>query len=160
MYTTFTSDRAFGDARSFSKFLLMWYDITTEKPLFLAGSSMKPFCAPVQPTYNPSLNKTFMSCSLQHIRNMAINIALVIILLMHHVLRAIWRSPQVVLGQGGPCHFCVTRMNIPQGWSRFCLFKCSSRQGLLHHTKSWSWLQQPKATSQGNLGLVCYPTLP
>ncbi|CDP19817.1 unnamed protein product [Coffea canephora] len=67
---TFTFDHALGDASAFGRFLLTWSEIATSKSL--SGSpdhSRDLIQARSPPTYDPSLDETFISCTLQDIAN-------------------------------------------------------------------------------------------
>ncbi|MCD9640602.1 hypothetical protein HAX54_025991 [Datura stramonium] len=72
IFITFTFDHALGDASSFSKFLLMWCEIARKKPLSFSPDHRRYLLrARDPPIYNPSFDKSFISCSLHDIHNIS-----------------------------------------------------------------------------------------
>ncbi|CAK9144731.1 unnamed protein product [Ilex paraguariensis] len=66
---TFTFDHALGDASAFSKFLVTWSEIATKKTISCSPDHSRHLRARVPPTYDPSLDQTFVSCSIEDITN-------------------------------------------------------------------------------------------
>ncbi|KAK2979703.1 hypothetical protein RJ640_002875 [Escallonia rubra] len=67
---TFTFDHTLGDASAFSKFILTWSEIATKKPISSLPDHRRGLRARFPPTYDPSLDQTFVSCTLQDIVHM------------------------------------------------------------------------------------------
>ncbi|KAM7277025.1 hypothetical protein ACFE04_018891 [Oxalis oulophora] len=70
---TFTFDHALGDASSFGKFLLSWSEISQLKPVTCVPDHQRKLKSRCPPTYHPSLDETFMKCTIQEIINMPPN---------------------------------------------------------------------------------------
>ncbi|KAK2998273.1 hypothetical protein RJ639_024170 [Escallonia herrerae] len=67
---TFTFDHTLGDASAFSKFLLTWSEIATKKPISCLPDHRRGLRAQFPPTYDPTLDQVFVSCTLQDIVHM------------------------------------------------------------------------------------------
>ncbi|CAN0906745.1 Coniferyl alcohol acyltransferase [Linum grandiflorum] len=69
---TFTFDHALGDAASFSKLLLSWSEISQHKPLSCVPQhNRRSLLRPRNPpTYTPSIDRTFVKCTIEDILNM------------------------------------------------------------------------------------------
>ncbi|XP_059663058.1 coniferyl alcohol acyltransferase [Cornus florida] len=67
---TFTFDHALGDASAFGKFLLTWSEIATSKPIHCIPDHRRHLCPRFPPSYDPSLDTTFVSCTMDDILNM------------------------------------------------------------------------------------------
>ncbi|KAK9276013.1 hypothetical protein L1049_005544 [Liquidambar formosana] len=67
---TFTFDHALGDASTFGKFLLTWSEIALKKPISCIPDHRRNLRARFPPTYHPSLDQTFVACTIEEIRNM------------------------------------------------------------------------------------------
>ncbi|KAF8376945.1 hypothetical protein HHK36_030316 [Tetracentron sinense] len=70
---TFTFDHALGDASSFGNFLLCWSEIALGKPISCVPDHRRNLRARSSPTYDPSLDHTFISCSMEEILNIPAN---------------------------------------------------------------------------------------
>ncbi|GAV56516.1 Transferase domain-containing protein [Cephalotus follicularis] len=70
---TFTFDHALGDASAFGKFLVSWSEIAQQKPISCIPDHRRKLCARSPPTYHPSLNQTFVKCTIEEIINMPPN---------------------------------------------------------------------------------------
>lgn len=66
----FTFDHALGDASSFGKFIASWCEIAQNKALSCIPDHTRHLCARSPPKYQPSLDKTFIKCTLEEIQNM------------------------------------------------------------------------------------------
>ncbi|KAL2236172.1 shikimate O-hydroxycinnamoyltransferase [Sesamum indicum] len=74
---TFTFDHALGDATAFSKFLVTWSEIAMKKPISCSPDHSRSLRARFPPTYDPSLDEEFVSCTMEEICNIpAISILL------------------------------------------------------------------------------------
>lgn len=74
---TFTFDHALGDASAFSKFLVTWSEIAMKKPISCSPDHSRNLQARFPPSYDPSLDEAFISCTMEDIRTMpTINILL------------------------------------------------------------------------------------
>ncbi|KAH6790975.1 HXXXD-type acyl-transferase family protein [Perilla frutescens var. frutescens] len=74
---TFTFDHALGDASAFSKFLVTWSEIALKKPISCSPDHRRDLPARFPPHYDPSLDESFISCTMEDIRTMpTINILL------------------------------------------------------------------------------------
>lgn len=69
----FTFDHALGDGTSFGKFISSWCEIAQNKPLSCIPDHTRHLCARSPPKYEPSLDKTFIKCTMEEIKNMPIN---------------------------------------------------------------------------------------
>ncbi|XP_027362287.1 omega-hydroxypalmitate O-feruloyl transferase [Abrus precatorius] len=69
----FTFDHALGDASSFGKFIASWCEIAQNKPLSCMPDHSRHLCARSPPTYQPSLDQTYMKCTMEEIQNMTMN---------------------------------------------------------------------------------------
>ncbi|KDP28072.1 hypothetical protein JCGZ_19480 [Jatropha curcas] len=67
---TFTFDHALGDASAFGKFLLSWSEIALNKPLSCMPDHRRNIYPRYPPSYHPSLDRTFVKCTLDDIINM------------------------------------------------------------------------------------------
>ncbi|KAB1216010.1 Anthranilate N-benzoyltransferase protein 1 [Morella rubra] len=67
---TFTFDHALGDASAFGKFLLSWSEIAQKKPMSCIPDHRRNLRARFPPTYHPSLDQTFVKCTMEEILNM------------------------------------------------------------------------------------------
>ncbi|PIM97708.1 Alcohol O-acetyltransferase [Handroanthus impetiginosus] len=65
---TFTFDHALGDASAFSKFLMTWSEIATRKPISCSPDHSRNLRARFPPSYDPSLDEAFVSCTVEDIR--------------------------------------------------------------------------------------------
>ncbi|CAN6722577.1 unnamed protein product [Malus baccata var. baccata] len=68
---TFTFDHALGDATSFGNFLLSWSEIARKKPISCMPDHRRNLHlrARSPPTYNSSLDHTFVKCTMEEIMN-------------------------------------------------------------------------------------------
>ncbi|OMO93713.1 Transferase [Corchorus olitorius] len=67
---TFTFDHALGDATAFGKFLSSWSQLAQNLPLSCIPDHRRDRIRPrFPPTYHPSLDDTFVKCTLEEIRN-------------------------------------------------------------------------------------------
>ncbi|KAJ0053048.1 hypothetical protein Pint_02560 [Pistacia integerrima] len=66
---TFTFDHALGDASAFAKFLLSWSEIAQHKLITCTPDHSRHLRSRFPPTYHPSLDETFVKCSLEEIVN-------------------------------------------------------------------------------------------
>nr|DAD24936.1 TPA_asm: hypothetical protein HUJ06_026400 [Nelumbo nucifera] len=66
---TFTFDHALGDASSFGRFLLAWSEIAQGKTISCIPDHRRNLVARSPPTYDPSLDDAFISCSIEEIAN-------------------------------------------------------------------------------------------
>lgn len=66
---SFTFDHALGDGTTFGKFLLSWSEIAQHKPVTCTPNHRRHLRARCPPTYHPSLDDTFVKCSLEEIIN-------------------------------------------------------------------------------------------
>ncbi|XP_061359892.1 coniferyl alcohol acyltransferase [Gastrolobium bilobum] len=66
----FTFDHALGDATSFGKFISSWCEIAQNKPLSCQPDHTRHLCARSPPKYEPSLDQTFIKCTMEEIQNM------------------------------------------------------------------------------------------
>ncbi|KAJ1396859.1 Transferase [Sesbania bispinosa] len=69
----FTFDHALGDASSFGKFIASWCEIAQNKPLSCLPDHSRHLCARSPPKYQPSLDQTFIKCTMEEIQNMQMN---------------------------------------------------------------------------------------
>ncbi|KAK7307385.1 hypothetical protein VNO77_40399 [Canavalia gladiata] len=69
----FTFDHALGDASSFGLFIASWCEIAQNKPLSCIPDHTRHLCARSPPTYQPSLDQTFIRCTMEEIQNMPMN---------------------------------------------------------------------------------------
>ncbi|KAG5052298.1 hypothetical protein AAZX31_02G174500 [Glycine max] len=69
----FTFDHALGDATSFGKFIASWCEIAQKKPLSSIPDHTRHLRARSSPKYQPSLDQTFMKCTMKEIQNMPMN---------------------------------------------------------------------------------------
>ncbi|CAK7355917.1 unnamed protein product [Dovyalis caffra] len=69
---TFTFDHALGDASAFGKFLVSWSEIAQKKPISCMPDHRRNLRARYPPTYHPSLDQTFVKCTIEEIINMPI----------------------------------------------------------------------------------------
>lgn len=67
---TFTFDHALGDASAFGKFLVSWSEIAQRKPISCMPDHRRNLLARCPPTYHPSLDQTFVKCTIEEIINM------------------------------------------------------------------------------------------
>lgn len=67
---TFTFDHALGDASAFSKFLVTWSEIAMKKPISCSPDHSRDLPARFPPHYDPSLDESFISCTMEDIRTM------------------------------------------------------------------------------------------
>ncbi|KAA8527989.1 hypothetical protein F0562_035142 [Nyssa sinensis] len=67
---TFTFDHALADASAFGKFLVTWSEIAINKPISCIPDHRRYLRARSPPTYDPSLDKTFVTCTMEDIINM------------------------------------------------------------------------------------------
>ncbi|KAH7577412.1 hypothetical protein ACOSP7_001687 [Xanthoceras sorbifolium] len=68
---SFTFDHALGDATAFGKFLLSWSEMAQQKSLSCTPNHQRSCLhARSPPSYHPSLDQTFVKCSLEEITNM------------------------------------------------------------------------------------------
>ncbi|GFZ16256.1 HXXXD-type acyl-transferase family protein [Actinidia rufa] len=67
---TFTFDHALGDASAFGKFLVTWSEIATNKDISCLPDHRRYLRARVPPTYDPWVDQSFVSCTLEDIINM------------------------------------------------------------------------------------------
>lgn len=67
---TFTFDHALGDASAFGKFLVSWSEIARKKPISCVPDHRRNLSARFPPTYHPSLDQTFVNCTIDEIINM------------------------------------------------------------------------------------------
>lgn len=71
---SFTFDHALGDATAFGKFLLSWSEIAQHRPPSCTPNHQRSSLqARSPPSYHPSLDQTFIKCSLEEILNMPPN---------------------------------------------------------------------------------------
>ncbi|XP_019091073.1 PREDICTED: vinorine synthase-like [Camelina sativa] len=69
---TFTFDHALGDASSFGKFLTLWSEISRNQPVSCVPDHRRNLLrARSPPCYDPHLDKTFIKCSEEDIKNIA-----------------------------------------------------------------------------------------
>ncbi|KAG6635919.1 coniferyl alcohol acyltransferase [Carya illinoinensis] len=66
---TFTFDHALGDASAFGKFLVSWSEISQKKPISCIPDHSRNLRARFPPTYHPSLDQTFVKCTMEEITN-------------------------------------------------------------------------------------------
>ncbi|KAK7309471.1 hypothetical protein RJT34_06224 [Clitoria ternatea] len=66
----FTFDHALGDASSFGKFIASWCEIAQNKPLSCTPDHTRHLCARSPPSYQPSLDQSFIKCTIEEIQNM------------------------------------------------------------------------------------------
>ncbi|KAH0854833.1 hypothetical protein HID58_037128 [Brassica napus] len=67
---TFTFDHALGDASSFGKFLTTWSEISRKEPVSCVPDHRRNLLLPRSPPhYHPLLDKTFIKCSVEDIKN-------------------------------------------------------------------------------------------
>ncbi|KAF8045575.1 hypothetical protein N665_4690s0002 [Sinapis alba] len=67
---TFTFDHALGDATSFGKFLTTWSEISRKQPVSCVPDHRRNLLLPRSPPrYHPLLDKTFIRCSVEEIKN-------------------------------------------------------------------------------------------
>ncbi|KAK7392907.1 hypothetical protein VNO78_21357 [Psophocarpus tetragonolobus] len=69
----FTFDHALGDATSFGKFIASWCEMAQKKPLSCIPDHSRHLYARSTPKYHPSLDQTFMKCTMKEIQNMPMN---------------------------------------------------------------------------------------
>ncbi|KAK4846604.1 hypothetical protein QYF36_019750 [Acer negundo] len=68
---SFTFDHALGDATAFGKFLLSWSEMAQQKSLSCTPNHQRSYLhARFPPSYHPSLDRTFVKCSMEEIINM------------------------------------------------------------------------------------------
>ena len=67
---TFTFDHALGDASAFGNFLVSWSEITQKKKMSCIPNHRRNLRARFPPTYHPSLDQTFVKCTIEEIINM------------------------------------------------------------------------------------------
>ncbi|XP_073042738.1 coniferyl alcohol acyltransferase [Primulina eburnea] len=67
---TFTFDHALGDASSFAKFLVTWSEISMKKPVSCIADHSRHLRPRFPPSYDPSLDDEFVTCTIEEIRNM------------------------------------------------------------------------------------------
>lgn len=67
---TFTFDHALGDATAFGKFLVSWSEIARNNPIsFKPNHQRSLLIARTPPIYDPSLDQTFVKCTIEEIMN-------------------------------------------------------------------------------------------
>ncbi|KAH9687745.1 HXXXD-type acyl-transferase family protein [Citrus sinensis] len=66
---TFSFDHALGDASSFGKFLVSWSEIAQQKPITCSPDLRRNLRARFPPSYHPSLDQTFVKCTIEEISN-------------------------------------------------------------------------------------------
>ncbi|GAY53494.1 HXXXD-type acyl-transferase family protein [Citrus sinensis] len=66
---TFSFDHALGDASSFGKFLVSWSEIAQQKPITCSPDLQRNLRARFPPSYHPSLDQTFVKCTIEEISN-------------------------------------------------------------------------------------------
>ncbi|GKV10528.1 hypothetical protein SLEP1_g21877 [Rubroshorea leprosula] len=66
---TFTFDHALGDASSFGKFLLSWSEIARKEAVSCIPDHRRNLRARCPPTHHPSLDQTFVKCTIEEIQN-------------------------------------------------------------------------------------------
>ncbi|XP_054793504.1 coniferyl alcohol acyltransferase-like [Prosopis cineraria] len=69
----FTFDHALGDASSFGKFIASWFERAQNKPLSILPDHTRHLQARFPPKYHPSLDQTFIKCTIEEIQNMPTN---------------------------------------------------------------------------------------
>lgn len=69
----FTFDHALGDASSFGKFIISWTEIARNQPLSSLPNHTRNLRARFPPIYHPSLDQTFIKCTIEEIQNMPMN---------------------------------------------------------------------------------------
>ncbi|KAI9083928.1 hypothetical protein K1719_034186 [Acacia pycnantha] len=69
----FTFDHALGDASSFGKFIASWSERAQNKPLSVLPDHSRHLQARFPPKYHPSLDQTFIKCTMEEIQNMPMN---------------------------------------------------------------------------------------
>lgn len=69
----FTFDHALGDASSFGKFITSWSEIAQNKPISSLPDHSRHLRSRFPPKYHPSLDKTFIKCTIEEIQNMQTN---------------------------------------------------------------------------------------
>ncbi|KAI4314590.1 hypothetical protein L6164_027480 [Bauhinia variegata] len=69
----FTFDHALGDASAFGRFLSSWSEIAQNKPLSCLPDHTRQLRPRLPPKYHPSLDQTFIKCTIEEIRNMPMN---------------------------------------------------------------------------------------
>lgn len=67
---TFTFDHALGDGSAFSKFLVTWSEIAMGKPISCSPDHSRNLQPRFPPSYDPSLDEEFISCTMEYIRTM------------------------------------------------------------------------------------------
>ncbi|KAG8382020.1 hypothetical protein BUALT_Bualt05G0033000 [Buddleja alternifolia] len=67
---TFTFDHALGDASAFSKFLITWSEIAMGKKISCSPDHSRNLRARDPPSYDPSFDEAFISCTMEEIRTM------------------------------------------------------------------------------------------
>ncbi|XP_057766811.1 coniferyl alcohol acyltransferase [Salvia miltiorrhiza] len=67
---TFTFDHALGDASAFGKFLVTWSEIAMKKPISCSPDHSRGLLARLPPRYDPSLDESFITCTMEDICNM------------------------------------------------------------------------------------------
>ena len=67
---TFTFDHALGDASAFGNFLVSWSEITQKKQMSCIPDHRRNLRARFPPSYHPSLDQTFVKCTMEEIINM------------------------------------------------------------------------------------------
>ncbi|XP_065879431.1 coniferyl alcohol acyltransferase [Euphorbia lathyris] len=70
---TFSFDHALGDASAFSKFLLSWSNTALNKQSSFIPDHRRNLHPRCPPRYHPSLDRTFVKCSMEDIMNMPPN---------------------------------------------------------------------------------------
>ncbi|KAF5735238.1 transferase family protein [Tripterygium wilfordii] len=66
---TFSFDHALGDASSFGKFLVSWSELARKKPVSCIPDHSRNLFPRCPPTYHPSVDQTYIKCSLHEILN-------------------------------------------------------------------------------------------
>ncbi|XP_028793676.1 fatty alcohol:caffeoyl-CoA acyltransferase [Neltuma alba] len=69
----FTFDHALGDASAFGKFIASWSEIAQNKPVSIIPDHTRRLQSRFPPKYHPSLDQTFIKCTIEEIQNMPLN---------------------------------------------------------------------------------------
>ncbi|KZV31715.1 omega-hydroxypalmitate O-feruloyl transferase [Dorcoceras hygrometricum] len=67
---TFTFDHALGDASSFAKFLVTWSETAMKRPVSCIPDHSRNLRPRFPPSYDPSLDDEYITCTIDEIRNM------------------------------------------------------------------------------------------
>ncbi|KAJ6701474.1 TRICHOTHECENE 3-O-ACETYLTRANSFERASE [Salix koriyanagi] len=96
---TFTFDHALGDASAFGKFLVSWSEIARRKSISCMPDHRRNLLARCPPTYDPSLDQTFVKCTVEEIINMPAT--LILLKRLYHIdISSIDRLQQLACAGG------------------------------------------------------------